>query len=112
MNACLTQRLETLDSRTGKIGEEEAVEADRIDTTTEETCLVDLANLVDSDLVVVEEVVVAADEEAAGDEEVVVDVEAVTVVDADSLRAIGVTVARAKGIGGDACHPDGNRSGS
>jgi anti-anti-sigma regulatory factor len=56
--------------------------------------------------------VVAVDEEAAGDEEVVVDVEAVTVVDADSLRAIGVTVARAKGIGGDACHPDGNRSGS
>lgn len=99
MNACLTRRLETLDSRTGKIGEEEAAAVGRIDTTTEETCLVDLANLVDSDLVAAA-VVADVDEEAAGEEEVVVDVEAVTVADADSLRAIGVTVARAKVIGG------------
>jgi hypothetical protein len=98
------RRLETLDLRTEKVGEEvvEEEEVDRTDTTTEEACVVGLASLVGSDQ---EVVAVAAVEEAAEGEEEVEDVEVVTVVDAGLPRVTGratdVMGVRVRGIGGN-----------
>ncbi len=81
-----------------KVGEEEEVVVDRIDSTTE-ACLVDLANLVVSDLeVAVVLAAVAVEEVEAGEEELGV-AEAATVADAGLPLVLGV-MEKERGIGG------------
>ena len=84
-----------------KVGEEEAEVVDRIDSTTEEACLVHLVNLVDSDLEEVAVVLaVAAVEEVEAGEEEAGDAEAVTVAGAGLLLVIGA-MEKGRGTGGE-----------